>query len=576
MWTGHNRLSLQIVTSLFLVFGLGFAFLILAGYNAIRMVDDRAMARQERIATHTLAAAIATIPEQQQSATVWDDAIEKTAARDESWMDENLGAWMQDYFGHNENYVLDQDGTPIFASVMGEILSPDRYSTRADQIAPVIAQLREMMAEASEGQDNPYEELAEVAVVTPLRFGGEVSIVSVAPIISDTGDVAQAPGTEWLHVAVRYVNEEFAQAIGQPIELDDVAFQTTHPTGAQAGIPLAGLSGNVHSWLAWKPEKPGMTLLLEILPILLAVLLATATLILWIVQRLLGISGRLQASEAQAHLDVVALEKAREAADASNHAKMKFMSVVSHELRTPLTVILGYARLGAQLRKMPSAQLLDEQLHRQPVNIKRLQSSVDELLKTATTGMEKVERSGEHLLFLVNQLLDYAKMETGRLVVDPVICDVREVIEPVLDQMRILTEEKDLDLEITIAPCFMLADVTRTRQILINLMGNAIKFTDSGKVSVVVTESEDRVHIDVSDTGIGIEPHELENIFEAFHQAELSFSRSAAGTGLGLSVAKELARLEGGALEVRSEVGVGSTFTLTLPKQASPILEKAA
>ncbi|MCR8827871.1 sensor histidine kinase [Pseudosulfitobacter koreensis] len=190
--------------------------------------------------------------------------------------------------------------------------------------------------------------------------------------------------------------------------------------------------------------------------------------------------------------------------------------------------------------------------------------------------MEKIERSGEHLLFLVNQLLDYAKMETGRLEVDPEICDVREVLEPVVEQMRVLTEQKDLQLEMRIPPCLMLADVTRTRQILINLMGNAIKFTDSGKVAVVVTETEDKVHIDVSDTGAGIEPGELEKIFEAFHQADLTLSRSAAGTGLGLSVAKELARLEGGTIRVRSEVGVGSTFTLSLPRETPPVLEKAA
>ncbi|WP_245754269.1 sensor histidine kinase [Loktanella salsilacus] len=292
--------------------------------------------------------------------------------------------------------------------------------------------------------------------------------------------------------------------------------------------------------------------------------------LLWIVRHLLRVSGQLQTSEAQARRDIVALQQAREAAEVADRAKMNFMSVVSHELRTPLTVILGYARLGKNLRKMPPAQRLEEVSHLGQVDPALLQSSVEDVLRTATTGMEKIERSGEHLLFLVNELLDYAKMETGRLEVDPEICDVLEVLNPVVDQMRTLTDEKGLKLEATMAPCLMLADVTRTRQIVINLIGNAIKFTDAGKVSVVVNESEDKVHIEVSDTGTGIAPHELEKIFDAFHQADGSFSRSAAGTGLGLSVARELAHLEGGTISVRSEVGVGSTFTLSLQKSKSP------
>ncbi len=576
MTFSQNTLSRRIASSLLFLFGLGLLSFVVVGHNAIRKADEAALAQQQRFAVRTLAATIASIPEQQRSATVWDDAIQNIVARDEKWMDDNLGAWMQDYFGHNENYVLDQLGEPIFASVMEEVRSPKSYSIRADLTAPLVQQLREMMAEASVGQDNPYEALAEVAVVSPLRFDDKVAIVSIVPIISDSGEVAQLPGTEALHVAVRYVDEELAQKIGLPIELGDVAFETAQPTGKQSGIPLIGPSGDALSWLVWSPKLPGTEIFLAMLPMLLSVGMASAVLLFWVVRRLLRVSGQLQASEAQARLDVTALKEANKAAEVADQAKLNFMSVVSHELRTPLTIILGYARLGKNLSKTPSAKLLEDRLQRQPVNVKLIQSSVDELLQSARLGMEKVERSGEHLLFLVNQLLDYAKMETGRLELDTVVCDVKEVLEPVVDQMRILTEQKDLDLEIAMAPCLMLADVTRTRQILINLMGNAIKFTDSGKVSVVVRESEDKVHIDVSDTGTGIEPHELEKIFEAFHQADLSSTRSVAGTGLGLSVARELAHLEDGSIDVRSELGVGSTFTLSLPKHLPPVLEEAA
>lgn len=570
MTASLNRLSFQIVRSLFIVVCVGLLSLVFVGHNAINIADQNARAQQERFAAKRLTAVIEVLPEQQRSATVWDDAVEQTAARDTKWMDDNLGSWMQSYFGHDENYVLDQANVAFFAAVLGEIVPPDRYEARAEFIGPLVAQLRENMAEVSQGEDDPYEALAEVAVVASVLIGDRTAIVSVIPIISDSGDIAQKPGTEALHVALRYFDAELATQIGSPIELDSAEFNTDPPAGHQAGIPVTGPSGDVLCWLRWKAAHPGTDLLAKMLPVLIAVGLASGGVLLWIVRHLLRVSGQLQASEAQARRDIVALQQAREAAEVADRAKMNFMSVVSHELRTPLTVILGYARLGKNLRKMPPAQRLEEVSHLGQVDPALLQSSVEDVLRTATTGMEKIERSGEHLLFLVNELLDYAKMETGRLEVDPEICDVLEVLNPVVDQMRTLTDEKGLNLEATMAPCLMLADVTRTRQIVINLIGNAIKFTDAGKVSVVVNESEDKVHIEVSDTGTGIAPHELEKIFDAFHQADGSFSRSAAGTGLGLSVARELAHLEGGTISVRSEVGVGSTFTLSLPKSKLP------
>ncbi|WOI30781.1 sensor histidine kinase [Sulfitobacter dubius] len=576
MLTSHKKLSLQIASSLFIVFGAGLLSLIFVGGNAIRMGDESALARQKRFASRPLAEAVAAIPDQQRSATVWDDAIVNAVARNEEWLDDNLGGWMQDYFGHHENYVLTHTGDPIFASVQGKVRSPEAFSSRANFIAPVVARLREVMAKVSLGQNNPYEALAEVAIVTPLELDDQVAIVSVVPIISETGDIMQVPGTEYLHVTVRYIDEDLAHEVGLPIELGNVAFNASAPTGELTGLPLKGPSGDVLAWLVWNPERPGTDLFAKLLPILLVVGLMGGVFLMLIVRRLLRVSGELQTSEEQALMDVKALKQAKIAAEAADRAKVNFMSIVSHELRTPLTVILGYARLGKNLRQMPSAKRLDVLLQQRDIDATLVRGSVDELIQSGTTGMEKISRSGEHLLFLVNQLLDYAKMETGRLEVDPVVCDVQEVLEPVLDQMKILTEQKGLELEAEIPSHLMIADVTRTRQIIINLMGNAIKFTDSGKVSVVVTDSEQKVHIDVRDTGTGIEPHELEKIFEAFHQADLSSSRSAAGTGLGLSVARELARLENGSIDVRSKLGVGSVFTLSLPKETPETLKEAA
>ena len=291
---------MQIVGSVLIILTLGFLGLILVGHNAIDMADTTSVARQERFAARNLAAEVARLPEQQRSSTVWDDAVRQTRDRDDQWIDANLGFWMQDYFGHSESYILDRADEPFFASVAGERRSSDVYGARAQAIAPLVKQLRSDMADASRGLENPYEELSEISVVAPVRFDAGNAIVSVVPIISDTGNVPQIPGTESLHVAVRYLDATFAQQIGAPAELQEVAFTTAPPAKGLVGIPVTGPSGEKIAWLVWQPERPGMILLKRMLPVLLASGLAVALLLWWITRRLLRVSGQLQVSEAQA------------------------------------------------------------------------------------------------------------------------------------------------------------------------------------------------------------------------------------------------------------------------------------
>ena len=296
----RQSLSMQIIGSLLFLLGVVLVGLVLVGRNAVSMADATAAARQERFAARYLAAEIARLPEEQRSVTIWDDAVQRTTARDDKWMDANLGPWMWTYFGHSESYVLDRMDEPFYASVMGERRPPSSYGSRADAIAPLVGQLRASMAETSAGLDNPYEELAELSVSAPLRFGTDVAIVSVVPIISDTGELPQTPGTESLHVAVRYVDEELAQRIGAPIELQAVAFGPAPPARGMTGIQVTDPAGEAIAWLTWKSERPGMVLVMRMLPILIATGMAGAFVLWWIIHRLLRVSGQLQVSEAQA------------------------------------------------------------------------------------------------------------------------------------------------------------------------------------------------------------------------------------------------------------------------------------
>lgn len=237
-------------------------------------------------------------------------------------------------------------------------------------------------------------------------------------------------------------------------------------------------------------------------------------------------------------------EEARNRAEEANRLKSDFLASVSHELRTPLNGILGYAEL-LQIELIEPQQL-----------------------EYAAT----IQSSGNHLLEIVNDLLDLAKIEAGRLEVKSVKMNVRTVVTDTLSTHRSYAQSKGLSLELAVAddvPPVFDADAQRVRQILNNLLNNAIKFTDNGRISLTVRRDGDRVAFAVSDTGPGIPPEAQGIIFERFRQLDQFLTRDHGGTGLGLALARELAHLLGGELTVESVVGEGSTFTLFIP--ATPV-----
>lgn len=295
-----TKLSIQIVASIVFLLGAGLLTLVFVGHDAIKKADDVSSARQERFAARSLAQEIDDLPNDQRSVTIWDDSIRKVRAGDTDWIDENLGAWMHDYFGHDETYILNADGVPFFASVQTERVPPDRYGDRADVIDPLVAQLRSAMAGASDGLDNPHEELADLSVTDAMRLDGVAALASVVPIVSDTGDIIQAPGTELLHVSVKYLDDELAQQIGARNEFQTVSFASDPPDDGLTGVPVTDADGTQIAWLTWQSEHPGMTIFMQMLPALLGSVLAGACLLWWVLHRLLRVSEELHVSEAQA------------------------------------------------------------------------------------------------------------------------------------------------------------------------------------------------------------------------------------------------------------------------------------
>jgi len=227
--------------------------------------------------------------------------------------------------------------------------------------------------------------------------------------------------------------------------------------------------------------------------------------------------------------------------DDANRHKSQFLANVSHELRTPLNTIIGFTRLV-------------------------LRKTEGQIAVLQTENLRKVVISAEHLLNLINQLLDLAKIEAGRMevVVDsfalPELIDVTaSSIEPMLKDGVILAKEVDPDLP----P--LSADRDKLKQIMINLMSNAAKFTAEGEVRISAHREDGRLKLVVSDTGIGISREAQEHVFEEFRQADMSTTRQYGGTGLGLAIVKQLVTLMRGSITVESEVGKGSRFIVTLP-----------
>ncbi|MCC7267389.1 MAG: response regulator [Caulobacteraceae bacterium] len=253
--------------------------------------------------------------------------------------------------------------------------------------------------------------------------------------------------------------------------------------------------------------------------------------------------------EAEQRRLILELETARDRADAANQAKSAFLAMISHELRTPMNGVLGAAQL----------------LHETP------------LAPQQKTFVELIQTSGDSLLCLLNDILDFAKIEAGRLDLEAIETPLKVTLERVAAIWEAKARTKDLNYRIDIspdAPDVIVGDPTRLSQVVHNLLSNALKFTEAGAVALVVksqrlADDRARIAIEVHDTGPGISEEGQARLFSAFTQLDASTTRRFGGTGLGLAISRRLAEMMGGELSVSSEVGAGSTFTLAFEAEVA-------
>ncbi|ABA21184.1 Response Regulator Receiver Signal Transduction Histidine Kinase [Trichormus variabilis ATCC 29413] len=229
----------------------------------------------------------------------------------------------------------------------------------------------------------------------------------------------------------------------------------------------------------------------------------------------------------------------------ASRLKSQFLATMSHELRTPMNAIIGFSQI-------------------------LLRPKFGNLTGQQADMVERILNNGKHLLMLLNEVLDFSKLEEGRLELKPELFDLTKVINAAVAEMRSLAEAKKLSLlvQIDLQNPLLVNDPVRIKQILINLLSNAIKFTDSGSIWIDVKDLPGSwVEIRVKDTGIGIASKDFKYIFEAFRQVDQSITRKYAGTGLGLAIIDSLVQMMSGKIILESQLGVGSIFTITLPRQ---------
>jgi signal transduction histidine kinase/DNA-binding response OmpR family regulator len=253
-------------------------------------------------------------------------------------------------------------------------------------------------------------------------------------------------------------------------------------------------------------------------------------------------------------------DEARERAEEANRTKSEFLANMSHELRTPLNAIIGYS------------EILEE-------------DAIDQGQESLIDDIKKIRNAGKHLLSLINDVLDLAKIESGKVDLYLESFDVNKMVKDVIDTLQPTCEKNNNKMVVNCPEHIglMRSDFTKVRQSLFNLLSNASKFTHNGEVKLTIKqevvkaktgETQKFLHFTVQDTGIGMKPEHCKKLFQAFSQADSSTTRKYGGTGLGLAITQNFINMMGGEVAVESEYGVGSTFTLKLPQIARQVMSK--
>lgn len=447
--------------------------------------------------------------------SIWDDAFRAASSGDRAWLYDNIGNASAEIGTLDLIEFVPPHSAPPFGWRAGTPPEGQDHLLPAPLLGRILGEL-----DHGGAPDRPTTLLAEFEGA-PWAF----SLARVRPIEGPPAGVPPADLPRQIHG--QRLSPERLRQIGDDLLIEGLGF-ADHARSGQAEIVLADEANRPIATVVWTPPQPGISILRRIaLPLGLA--LATLT-----VFSMISARSAVRAAKR--------LERALYDATAADRSKSEFLSNVSHELRTPMNGILGVAQL------LRTTELDEEQT---------------ELLEILFT-------SANVQMALISDLLDLSRVENGNRKLARAPFEPAAILRDLVEMMRVAAANKGIAIETDFAPLaglVLLGDGRAFRQIATNLMGNAVKFTDRGKVTVRATTTVDPdgadLVLEIRDTGRGIPPDALPHIFERFYQADGSNTRISEGTGLGLAISQALARMMGGRISATSEYGTGTIFVYT-------------
>jgi signal transduction histidine kinase len=520
-WSSPNALAaLAAAAALVVLFGAAALLVYAAG-----AVDQVAAAREAKLMQYAIATHLDDVREDLVAQGIWSDAY--NAAGDparRSWFQPNYGLNLFEARGHSVTVVFDGDGRPIYAGVAGQATAPDEAAEFIAAMRPLVAQTRARARAVTSRNPAALGKVRQASAAAAVEAGGRTYLAAAATIVPELSYDKPLRAGEPILASARVIDRPLLQALSAELGLRDAQLLQQRDRGPAA--PLLDSLGRPLAYISWRPETPGAGVFLQDpwrIALFGAGVVGVGGLLVWRLRDL----ARQQV-------------QARDRAEAGDRAKSEFIANMSHEIRTPLNGVLGMAQV------MEAHDLSPAQRDR----------------------LRVMRESGAALLTLLNELLDFAKIEAGKLEIENTPFDLERLVRQVASTFEGLAGTKGLELAVSVAPeaeGAWIGDALRIRQVLSNLVSNAVKFTDRGGVTLTASMDAHGLRFRVVDTGIGLAAAQIPGLFDKFIQADASTTRRYGGTGLGLSIVRALVELMGGQIVVDSTPGEGACFTVALP-----------
>ncbi|AJC79975.1 sensor histidine kinase protein [Rhizobium etli bv. phaseoli str. IE4803] len=539
------------LTSAAAVLFCGFAWL------ASVKVDDFYLRRQADFVGQGLEEQIHALPREQESVTKWDDAFLYAKQRNHEWLLENIGKWTSRYFGHDRTYIFDDTNRLMFAFRDGVDAMPPRLgSDDGEQVDALASEMRAALVE--EALKPGAEPLGQLASVRTIMIGDRPAIASARPMLPSSTRMQIQAGQEFIAVSIKFIDVKVAEDIAHYARLEGLRFTLSQGPDERAHVPVSSHDGGTIGYLVWQPIRPGFMLLQQIAPAGLGCLALLIAAVFWLGRGLHRTSMTLLDSQAalthhRNHLEEMVADRTaeieRQRAELDrllaherqvNALQRQFVAMASHEFRTPLAIIDAAA----------------QRLCRSTTNV-----SGDYVHEKAGVIRSAVVR----MVDLMESILASGRLETGQITLKRSEGDLKALLVACCDRQRELSRSHvfHLDLEI---PDLLTFDRIAMEQVFTNLISNAVKYSpDASDIYVRAWVDEKTVEIAIADGGIGIDADDLPKLFQPYYRARSA--TGIVGTGIGLNVVKQVVELHGGSVEVMSELGKGTTFTIRLPME---------